>query len=146
MINPFEDVDWRPDRVAVRRFARSLVIGVPAIAATWVVIQRLSLGVWDVLPAASIAASGAGAGLVFWAVPSVARPFYVLWYGVACSIGLVVSNLLMLVIYYFVLTPIGVVRKVSGRYALDRHFDRSLPTYWKEAPPPAEPARYLRQF
>ena len=77
MINPFADVNWRPDRVGLQGFARSLMIGFPVLAVVWVVIGRLSTGAWSFGPAAWLAAAGAGAGLLFHALPAVARPFYV---------------------------------------------------------------------
>ena len=146
MINPFADVNWRPDRVGLQGFARSLMIGFPVLAVVWVVIGRLSTGAWSFGPATWLTAAGAGAGLLFHALPAVARPFYVVWYGVACAIGLVVSNLLLAAAFYLMLTPIGLLRRLVGRRAIERGPDASATTYWLPAPPPADPARYLRQF
>ena len=146
MINPFADVNWRPDRPGLRGFARSLMIGFPILAVVWAVLLRVSTGTWHLTPAAWLGATGAGAGLLFYVLPAAARPFYVIWYGVACSIGLVVSNVLLAAAFYLILTPIGVLRRLTGRHAIERRPDRSATTYWQPAPPPADPARYLRQF
>jgi hypothetical protein len=58
----------------------------------------------------------------------------------------VVGNLLLALSYYAVLTPIGVVRRLAGRRAIDKRLDRGRATYWRKADPPGEAARYLRQF
>ena len=38
MVNPFKDVNWRPDLVARRAFARSLMLGFPLVGLALVVI------------------------------------------------------------------------------------------------------------
>lgn len=146
MINPFADVDWSPDRTARRRFGRSLVIGFPIVAALWLVAAWVGRGAWPLVPAAWVAGVGVGAGLLFVALPGIALPFYLVWYGVACSIGLVVSNTVLLLSYYAVLVPIGLGRRLLGRRSLERTIDRQAATYWRRAPPPPDPSRYMRQF
>jgi hypothetical protein len=146
MINPFADVNWHPDRAGLRGFARSLMIGFPIVAVVWAVFHRVSTGDWNLMSAVWLAAAGAGAGLLFHLLPAAARPFYVVWYGVACSIGLVVSNTLLAAAFYLLLTPIGVVRRLAGWRAIERGPDPAATTYWRPAPPPADAARYLRQF
>lgn len=146
MINPFADVDWNPDREARRKFGRSLVIGFPVVAAVWLAGGRLTSGEWNLQTAAWVAGTGVAAGALFAAIPAIARPFYLAWYGIACSIGLVVSNVVLALSYYTVLVPIGLARRAMGRRSLDLTIDRKAATYWRQAPPPADPARYMRQF
>ena len=63
----------------------------------------------------------------------------------AYPIGWVVSHVLMIAIWFLVLTPIGVFMRAAGRDPLARGFGRTAATYWvrrKDAPP----ERYLRQY
>ena len=60
-------------------------------------------------------------------------------------IGFVVSHVLLLVIYYGVFTPIGLVMRACGRDPLQRKFDRSAATYWERRSGAARPSDYLRQ-
>jgi hypothetical protein len=146
MINPFAEVDWTPDVAARRKFGRSLIVGFPIVAAFWLVVGRLMSGEWHVALAAWVAGAGVAAGAVFAALPVVAGPFYVVWYGLACTMGIVVGNLVLALSYYAVLVPIGLIRRLFGRRSLERTIDRRAVSYWRRAPPPAEPSQYLRQF
>ncbi len=146
MINPFADVNWKPDRKALLRFARSLMIGFPVVAAIWLLVGRLGTGHWQLARSAGLAGGGLAVGMLFLAIPAISKPFYLFWYAVACSIGLVISNVLLAAAYYVVLTPIGVLRRLAGQRSIERAPDASAPTYWKPSPARSDPTRYLRQF
>ena len=83
---------------------------------------------------------------VGWAVPGVMRRAYVGMAYLTWPIGLVVSCVVLGVIYYLVLTPIGLVLKWLGHDAMDRRFDRETETYWQPKDPPGDAGRYFRQF
>jgi len=146
MVNPFTEVNWRPDRAGLRAFGRSLVIGFPIVAVVYLVGGRVLAGAWQPMVPTLLAGSGAGLGLIFVAVPIVARPFYVVWYALACTVGLVVSNTLMVVVYYGVVTPVGLGLRILGRRPLVVAPDRDASTYWDPVAPAGDRARYFRQF
>jgi hypothetical protein len=58
---------------------------------------------------------------------------------VAYPIGLVVSTVLIGVIFYALITPIGLVFRVIGRDVMGKRLDKSAATYWhvRGAPRPA---------
>jgi hypothetical protein len=116
MINPFKDVDWN------------------------------RVGQWPVGTAVLIGSIGAGAGVFFWLLPGLARPFYVVWYAAACSVGLVISNVLLAALYYGLFTSTGWIMRLAGRRPLNTTPDRAAATYWLEAGPSPKPERYFRQF
>ena len=60
-------------------------------------------------------------------------------------IGWVVSHVILAVMYYVVLTPIGLLLRLFRYDPLTRRFDPTASTYWKSRSesPPAE--RYFRQ-
>jgi hypothetical protein len=147
MINPFKDVNWNPDLAAKRSFARSLVIGFPCIAVVVLLIKRFTgAGVWDIKTAFLIGGIGAGVGAVFYALPVIARPFYLAWYFLACCIGLVVSNVLLAGFFYLVFTPAGLLKRLFGRQNLKKGFDKSAASYWQDAEKVTDLTRYYRQF
>jgi Saxitoxin biosynthesis operon protein SxtJ len=146
MINPFKDVNWHPDRTGLKSFGRSLVIGFPIVAMLFFVIGRLTTGTWSPAILLQVGGIGAALGALFILAPSIARPFYVVWYGVACSIGLVVSNVLLTGVFYGVFAPIGLAMRLAGRNPLSLKLDRSLQTYWLTVIPSRDRARYFRQF
>lgn len=145
MINPFKDTNWNPDLAARRGFGKSFVIGFPIIAAIFLLGIWLSSGRWAEWPL-WLAGIGAGLGLLFWAVPQIARPAYVVWYALACCIGIVVSNLIIAVVYYLVVTPVGLLLRLFGKDPMQRKLDPASDTYWLDAEKVADPERYFRQF
>ena len=148
MINPFVEVNWKPSLAERRKFALSLVIGFPCLALVLLLAGWALRGRWDanLTKALWLAAAGAAAGGVFGLVPQIARPFYIVWYFVACCFGIVLGNLLLGGFYYLALTPIGFCQRVFGRAAVVKNFDKHASSYWREAGPPAEPARYYKQY
>lgn len=145
MINPFKDTNWRPDTAELRTFGRSLLVGFPGLAAVFSLVIGWRLHVWPAWPL-WMAGVGALAGLLFSVVPALARPVYVLWYFLACCIGIVVSNVVMALLYYAVVTPVGICLRLCGRDPMRRKFDRGAQTYWLDAEKPGDAKSYFRQF
>jgi len=57
-----------------------------------------------------------------------------------------VSHLVMAIIFYGVLTPIGLAMRLGGRDPLHRKFDRAAGSYWVDRRRPADVKRYFKQF
>ena len=97
-------------------------------------------------------AATAAAALLAAAVPLVGlasaewlRRIYV---GLSCAvypIGFVVSHVILALVYYVVLTPIGWLARLGGYDPLARRFDPAAPTYWRARPAPKPAESYLRQ-
>jgi hypothetical protein len=146
MVNPFKEVNWKPDVAERRAFARSLIIGFPCVAVVLFLVFSWRSGVWNPEKPLWVGGVGLGVGTLLYLVPAVAKPFYLVWYAAACSIGLVVSNLLLAIVYYFVVTVIGVLKRATGRRAIRKKVDKSAPTYWVDVERPSSPDRYFSQF
>src|SRR5215467_3096714 len=146
MMNPFKEVNWNPDLAERRKFARSLVIGFPCVAAVLLLAGWLKTGIWKIEPALIIGGGGLALGLVLLALPRIARPFYVVWYGVACAMGLVVGNILLAVVFYILITGVGLAMRVAGKGSISKRLDKQSVSYWKDAKPVTDPQRYYRQF
>lgn len=145
MLNPFQDTDWNPGLAARRRFARSLVIGFPVIAALTAIsgwVKAHAFPGWTLW----LGGGGASLGALLWLAPQIAKPFYLAWHFFACCIGIIVSNALLAAAYYFVFTPAGLLLRLLGRDALGRRRDPLAKTYWRKAGPAPDPARYYRHY
>ena len=64
----------------------------------------------------------------------------------AMPIGWTVSHLLLLAIFYFLVTPVGLLMRGFGYDAMCSRFDRSAKSYWLKHDPGSDPARYFKQF
>jgi saxitoxin biosynthesis operon SxtJ-like protein len=89
---------------------------------------------------------GASAGLTGLIRPSLVRLLYVTWMGVTYPIGFVVSNLLLAMVFYLVITPVGLLMRLGGRDPMTRRFDRSAGSYWEPRAGAVRLARYFRQY
>jgi len=145
MMNPFAETDWNPGTAARRAFGRSLVIGFLLLALMLLLIKRWLSGHWLEWPL-WMAGIGAAVGVICWTVPAVAKPFYVAWYALGCSIGIVVANLVVALIYYLIFTPMGLLLRALGKDPLERRFQPAAKTYWKDVPASTDKARYFQQF
>lgn len=61
-------------------------------------------------------------------------------------IGFVVSYVILAVVYYLVLTPIGIVLRLAGKDPMQRRFDGSAKTYWTPRETEKTTERYFKQF
>lgn len=74
------------------------------------------------------------------------RALFIGWMWAAFPIGWVVSHVLIAVIYFLVICPIGLAMRAAGHDPLARKFDPLRETYWTERSPKPDPSNYFRQF
>jgi hypothetical protein len=146
MVNPFYEVNWKPGVSERRKFAVSLMIGFPCVAIVLLVATRWQSGAWHFVLPLALGGGGAALGILLWARPKIALPFYVVWYVIACCAGLIVGNTLLAAIYLLLFAPLGLAMRVMGRKAFSKCFDRNAATYWRDAQSPTDIARYYQQF
>lgn len=91
-------------------------------------------------------AGGAALAVAYLALPGLRRPVFVGASYAAAPIGWVVSHLLLLVIFWGVITPIGVLVRLFGDDPLERRMDKTADTYWARRDDVAAPRRYFQQF
>jgi len=66
-------------------------------------------------------------GLLF---PNSLSQMYKVWMGLAFALGWVMSRVLLTILFYFVITPIGFVAKVVGKDFLDINYKIKRESYW----------------
>lgn len=134
------DLNLNPSRKELRVFAALFFVFFTVVA--FVVYRRTD----SATAAAIIAGAAAVIGMVGLAAPAVVRPVYVVWMLAAFPIGWVLSHVMMAVIYYLVVTPVGLIMRTFGRDPMQRGFDRNATTYWIARPKTPESSRYFRQY
>ncbi len=133
------DINWHPSRRELRQFA-GLWLGVFGLIGGWKLYGSGGVAGWPWVGAA--VALGAP-GLVW---PALLRPVYVAWMALAFPIGWTVSHLLLAVIYFGVVTPIGLILRATGTDPMQRRFEPDAATYWVEHRTGDDKSRYFRQF
>jgi hypothetical protein len=86
-------------------------------------------------------------GVVVWLRGTFGNRFYRTWLLLFVPLAWSVSTLLLVLVFFVVLTPIGVAFRLLGRDPLKRKFDRNAPSYWvKREETATEASSYFRQF
>lgn len=71
--------------------------------------------------------------IIDMAVPQIFRPLAVLWFGLSHLLGAVASKVMLTVIFFFVVTPIGLWRRMTGSDSLKlKAFKASTASAMKE--------------
>lgn len=133
-------IPWNPSRKDLRIFAALQVLFFAFIA--WTVWRRTgstTIATW-------IIAISVIVGVVGVIAPAAIRWIYVGWMIAVFPIGWVVSHTIIAAVYFLVITPIGLMMRLSGRDPMERRFEPNATTYWKVRPPAPDNARYFRQF
>ena len=74
----------------------------------------------------------ASATLLFFGslAPAVLKPIQKVWMSFAVVMGWFVTRLILLILFYIVVTPLGILAKVLGKAGLDSHCKTNTDTYW----------------
>ncbi len=99
-----------------------------------VVLILISLLLWYLGKASFVYFSITGGLFVILAFISIPilRPFHKLWMMLALLMGFVMSRVILTILYYIVLTPIGLLAKIVGKKFIPLGFDKKTPTYWEK--------------
>ncbi|MCP4897230.1 MAG: hypothetical protein GY906_09700, partial [bacterium] len=84
--------------------------------------------------------------VIGWIFPRFMRAVFVGMSYAAWPIGFVVSHVVLALVYYLVLTPIGLSLRVFGYDPMQRRVDTEAKTYWIERDATIDAKRYFRQF
>ena len=136
----WSDLPFRPSPRTLRQFAGLWLACFLALAA-WQWFGHQNAG-WSL--ALAILALAVGQAGLLW--PGLVRPIYVGWMVLVFPIGWVVSHLLLAVLFYVVVTPIGLLLRLAGRDALGRRLLPERDSYWEARPEPVSSNTYYRQF
>lgn len=144
------DIDWKPSAKMLRTFG---LIGLFAFALVAGITEWKHKIIFftisdNAVPMTRNILLGLAAYCgVFAAIfPRALFPIYITMTVVAYPIGLVVSYAVMLIMYFLIITPVGLIFKLVGKDPMNRKFDPAASTYWIKRHPPADVKRYYRQF
>ncbi|HYE57215.1 MAG TPA: SxtJ family membrane protein [Rhodothermales bacterium] len=136
--------EWRHldvSRAALRRFGRT--VGLVFLALGAFVLWRRG---WTLTPLPgtllSVGAVLVGLGL---AAPTLLRPVYRVWMLLAFALGFVMTRVLLTVVFFGVVTPIGLLRRALGHDPMRRKRDPAASTYWLPRPPVEDPRKAMER-
>lgn len=68
-----------------------------------------------------------GLGLL---LPMILKPVYWLWMVLSIVLGWIMTRVILILLFYLVVTPIGLISRIFGNRFLDLQWDRSKTSYW----------------
>ncbi len=138
-------LNWKPSPKELRQFGAIFGIGflLIGLAKYFWIWNRLferdeKLGTILIL-------TGVVVGAIGLTGTKLALPFYWFWIGIAFILGNIMSRIVITLIYYGVITPMGLVARLSGRDKLQLK-KRAVQSYWQDISLPSDPEKYKRQF
>ena len=76
--------------------------------------------------------------------PKLLFPLNQLWTKFGLLLHKITNPIIMGFIFFFVVTPIGLIMRLMGKCPLDLEFDQNLASYWVEREPPGPPPETMR--
>lgn len=88
--------------------------------------------------------------VLFWAgfkYPEILKPVNKLWMTLAILLGWVMTRVILIILFYLVITPIAFLAKIFRKEFLKLEYDKSAASYWEiRNKRTSDPAEYERQF
>jgi len=130
------EINWNPTNRQLQQFGITCLFALPLLGWLW----GGSLQIVSLLGLAGLVLAIAGMSL-----PIAVKPVFLAIAILTTPIGIVISELVMLLIYFGVFLPVALVFRFSGRDALQMKLDRDARTYWQSKTQSSGAASYYRQ-
>ena len=130
------EVNWDPTNRQLRQFGGLCLFALPLVSWLWGGGEQI---------VAVLAIVGLLTALAGFACPRTLKPAFIGLTVLAAPIGIVIGELAMLLVYFGVFLPIGLVFLALNRDALQLKPERRSKTYWQAKKPPGGAADYYRQ-
>ncbi len=134
------DLDINPDCKKLRSFAwvSTFVFAVVAF-----MLHRDESGKWIQIVAASFACYSFFCAMIS---PGLVRPLYVILTVLAFPIGWISSNIILMLLYYGMILPVGVLLRFFGKDPVDKRFKDGAISSWVPKKQDLDRKRYYNQY
>ena len=136
----FSDLPTNPSQKVLRQFSAAWLVLFLTISARQY-FSRGHHGAGLVLGALAVIIGGLG---LF--SPSTVRWLFVSWMVLAFPIGWAISQIMLALMFYGLITPIAFLFRLKGRDLLGRKPATNRPTYWIPKQTPEDVRSYFRQY
>lgn len=80
-------------------------------------------------------------------LPQVLKPIQIVWMILAAILGWVMTRVILTILFYFIITPTGLLMKLIGKDVLSLKFNRNADSYWVSKEKPSfDKKNYEKQF
>lgn len=63
-------------------------------------------------------------------LPSALKPVYKVWMALSVVMGFIMTRVIMIIIFYLIVTPLGLIARITGKNFLDMKIDKNAKSYW----------------
>ena len=129
------DINRDPSTTQLRQFALSTLVMLPLVV--WL---------WSARTVPMVCASAAAFGILLcgWLRPGLLKPLFIGLSILTWPIGFIVSEVVLLVLFYAVFAPAGLISRLLRRDPLDLKPDSAVQGAWKAKKPETDTSRYYR--
>ena len=97
-------------------------------------IVFLIIAIWPLLSASEIRYWSLVISVIFLILglmkSKLLTPLNILWFKFGMILGAIVAPIIMGVVFFLVVTPIGLVMRIMGKDILNKKYDKKKRTYW----------------
>lgn len=131
--------NWYPSHRELRVFAAFWLVffSIAGVIARSAFSPRLGAFLWIL---------GGTVGLAGLVRPPMVRLVYVVWMGVFYPVGAVVSRLVLLAVFFLVITPVGLIQRLRGWDPMSGTLEPGRDSYWETRPQSSDLRSYFRQY
>mgnify|MGYP001243983998 FL=1 len=90
--------------------------------------------------------SGVALCFLGFAIPYLLKPIYWIWMIFATIIGWVMTRVILSLLFYVILTPIGLIARLFGKQFVELRWDKSKKSYWNYRSGMPVTENYEKQF
>lgn len=139
------EVNKNPSRKELKKFALTMLIGMPIVGLIWSGIIYWTGQIWNFWIFGAFALFGVLVCLGTWISAPLGRVLYIAWHTLAAIIEAVISFVSTLLMYVLTILPIGLIMRLFGRKPLTV-LDKEASSYWKHCQKTTDLKRYFRQY
>ena len=116
-------VDSDKIKISSNRSFGLLFFVVFLIVSLWPLTHEGSIRIWSVIVSAVF--------LILGLINSrLLTPLNVLWFKLGMILGAIISPIVMGIIFFLVVTPIGFILRIMGKDLLNKKYEKKKETYW----------------
>ncbi len=78
--------------------------------------------------------------------PNILKPFHKVWMSLAVIMGYILSHVVLLIAFFLVITPMGLLLRLIRKDILDLKLNKSDATFWKDYENVPDKGRYRKMF
>ncbi len=132
-------INWHPTRRDLRYFAVTMLIAFTLASLILLLGSKYRLAGWFI-------GSGLIASLSCYFIPPIGKTIYLLWMALTYILGRIVSPIILAIIFYLVVTPIGLISRVFGKDRLRLKKPRDAKSHFATYSESLDKESFRRQF